>query len=140
MTMPMQDRPLSRVCSDPELSPNEQKRPIEALLRDGANLHETDKNGVTPLHHAVRFRLPTAVRVLLKNGADVNRCCKRSGSSALHRAVTFTGAPRPAGKKKERTEIIRLLMKAGADTTIKNKNGKSAFDYATDDETRALLS
>ena len=74
---------------------------VKSLLKSGEDVNQTDKNGVTPLHHAVRFRSPAAVRALLENGARVNQACKRSGSTPLHRAVTSTGAPGTAGKQEE---------------------------------------
>jgi len=102
-------------------------------------VQETDKNGVTPLHHAVRFRSPAAVEALLKHGAAVNQPCKRSGGTALHRAVTSTGAPGTAHKGAEAKQIIAILLQYGADPSIKNKLGKTPADYLPDDESRRTL-
>jgi tankyrase len=112
---------------------------IQAVLKAGADIHKTDKNGVTLLHHAVRFRCPDAVEALLRHGASVNQACKRSGSTPLHRAVTSTGAPHTAGKQTEAKEIIKLLLKFGADPSLKNKNGKRPADYVHDDGILRLL-
>ena len=76
---------------------------------------------------------------LLEHGANVNQVCKRSGSSALHRAVTSTGAPGTAGRQSEVRQIIKLLLQYGADPSIKNKNGKAPADYVSDQEISALL-
>lgn len=130
---------LSAVCCDQSPDPVAQAKEIADLLRAGAEVGETDKNGVTPLHHAVRFRSPAAVRALLAGGANVNQTCKRSGSTALHRAVTSTGAPGTAGKQTEAREIIILLLAAGADPSIRNNRDKTPGDYATDDAIRKLL-
>jgi tankyrase len=130
---------LSDVCCERNADPKKQRRQIEALLRAGADIHETDKNGVTPLHHAVRFRSPAAVQVLLENGASVNQPCQRSGSTALHRAVTSSGAPQTAGKRAAAQEIIEILMRFGADPTAKNKNGKRPADYVRDEQLLRLL-
>lgn len=46
-----------------------QDRELQAVLKSG-DVNQSDKNGVTPLHSAVRFRNPGAVRTLLKHGAD----------------------------------------------------------------------
>jgi ankyrin repeat protein len=110
-----------------------------ALLASGADVHATDRNGVTALHHAVRFRNPMAVRVLIEHGADVNRACRKSGSTPLHRAVIPTGAPGTAGKQAEAREIVALLLAAGADPSLRNKHGKTPGDYAADEQVRALL-
>lgn len=135
----LKERPLSAACCAKGLPPEEQGSQILALIKKGADVGETDKNGVTPLLHAVRFRSPIAVELLLKHGAHVNHCCKRSGSTALHRAIISTGAPGTSGKVTERLEIIRKLLKAGADPSIKNKQGKVPLDYAKDPETQSLL-
>lgn len=132
-------RELSDVCCERNADPDKQRAAIESLLNAGADIQETDKNGVTPLHHAVRFRSPAAVETLLKHGAAVNQTCKRSGSTALHRAVTSTGAPETAGKQSEARQIVEILLRYGADPSIKNKNGKKAADYVHDKELRKLL-
>ena len=119
--------------------PDKQRGEIEELIQAGADVHETDKNGVTALHHAVRFRSPSAVETLLKHGAAVNQACTRTGSTPLHRAVTSTGAPGTAGKTKEAREIIAILLRYGADPSIKNEQGKRPADYVRDEESRSLL-
>ena len=112
---------------------------MKALLKSGEDVNQTDKNGVTPLHHAVRFRSPAAVRALLENGARVNQACTRSGSTPLHRAVTSTGAPGTAGKEEEAIQIIEILLEYGANAALRNKSGKRAADYARDPEIQRRL-
>lgn len=130
---------LSSICCDRNPVSEDQRRAIEELLAAGADIHATDKNGVTALHHAVRFRSPTAVATLIEHGANVNQQCRRSGGTPLHRAVTSTGAPGTAGRTAEAIEIINLLLKHGADPSIRNKSGKRPVEYVTDPEIRALF-
>jgi ankyrin repeat protein len=130
---------LSASCASDSPVPSVQVKGIEAQIRAGADVRKTDKNGVTLLHHAVRFRSPAAVRALIAKGANVNQTCKRSGSTPLHRAVTSTGAPGTAGMQAEAREIVAVLLSAGADPSIPNKRGKTPGDYATDETIRALL-
>ena len=125
---PHGERPSSQRCKQ-----------IESLLKAGVDIHGTDKNGVTLLHRAVRFRCPAAVEALLRHGASVNQACKRSGSTPLHRAVTSTGAPQTAGKQHEAKEIIKLLLEFGADPSLKNKSGKRPADYVRDEAIVRLL-
>jgi ankyrin repeat protein len=130
---------LFEICCEGDPEPSDQGRRLEQVLAAGADLHAADKNGVTALHHAVRFRSPTAVAVLIAHGADVNRACRRTGSTSLHRAVTQTGAPGTAGRQKEARQIVAALLAAGADPTLANKAGQTPAAYATDAAIRALL-
>jgi tankyrase len=130
---------LFDVCCEREPKPAEQRKELLKLLAAGVDIHATDKNGVTALHHAVRFRSATAVATLIAHGADVNQACRRNGSTPLHRATTQTGAPGTAGRAAQARKIVELLLAAGADPTIKNKSGKRPADYVTDESVRKLL-
>ena len=131
--------PLSDICAEQNPDSADQRRRLIALLKAGADIHATDNNGVSALHHAVRFRSPIAARTLIEYGANVNQVCRKSGSTPLHRAVTTTGAPSTAGKRHEAVEIIRLLIAAGADPSIANKSGRKPADYVKDDAIKSLL-
>ena len=131
---------LADICCEQNPDSAHQQKRLIALLNTGADINAADKNGVTALHHAVRFRSPIAVRTLLERGANVNQACKKSRSTPLHRAVTTTGAPGTAGKRQEALEIVRLLLAAGADPSLANKSGRTPADYVKDDAVRALLS
>jgi uncharacterized protein len=130
---------LFEICTERNPDAKNQRRRVREAVRTGADIHATDKNGVTALHHAVRFRSPTAVAALIENGANVNQACRRNGSTPLHRAVTQTGAPGTAGKQSAAAEIIRILLAAGADASIRNKSGKTPTDYVTDPALTSLL-
>jgi uncharacterized protein len=131
--------PLSKICAEQNADPADQRKRLAALLKSGADINAADKNGVTALHHAVRFRNVRAVRTLIKHGADVNQVCRKSGSTPLHRAVLTTGAPGSAGKRQDALQIIRMLIAAGADPSIPNKSGRKPGDYVKDDTMKALL-
>src|SRR5215203_1625122 len=130
---------LFEICCERDPKPADQRRRLTKLLKAGADVHATDKNGVTALHHAVRFRNPAAVKTLIEHGADANQACRRNGSTPLHRAATQTGAPGTAGKGQAAKEIIQMLLAAGADPSMKNKSGKKPADYSKDDALRSLL-
>jgi ankyrin repeat protein len=80
--------PLFDICCERNSDPVEQRDRIVKILQRGVDINATDKNGVTALHHAVRFRSPIAVKTLVEHGANVNQACRKSGSTPLHRAVT----------------------------------------------------
>lgn len=131
--------PLSKICTERDPDPVDQRRRLVELIEAGADVLATDKNGVSALHHAVRFRSPAAVAALIEHGADVNQVCRKSGSTPLHRAVTATGAPGTAGKREEAIAIIRLLLAAGAAPTIENKSGRTPVDYVKDEGIKSLF-
>lgn len=131
---------LFDICSERNSNSADQRRRLLKALKAGADVHATDKSGVTALHHAVRFRNPAAVKTLIEHGADVNQACRRNGSTPLHRAATQTGAPGTAGKGQAAKEIIQMLLAARADPSKTNKSGKKRADYSKDDDLRSLLS
>ena len=132
-------RDLFGICTDRNPKPSDQRREIIMALKGGADIHATDKNGVTALHHAVRFRSPVAVKTLVEYGANVNQACRRNGSTPLHRAVTHTGAPGTAGRGHAAREIIQILLAARADPSITNKSGKKPTEYVKDKAILAML-
>jgi ankyrin repeat protein len=52
------------------------------------------------------------------------------GNTALHLAVKYV-------EDAETTRMVRFLMLRGADTTIKNKDGKLAIDFRSEIETKS---
>ncbi|WP_417746187.1 ankyrin repeat domain-containing protein [Rosistilla oblonga] len=116
-------------CSAHDPSPETQTAVIQFLIASGISVNETDKNGVTPLHRAVRFRSLNAVELLIAAGADVNAADRRSQSTPLHRAVTNSGAPATAGKSDVAVSIVQSLLAHGADPNSKNKSGKAPTEY-----------
>ncbi|WP_166830687.1 ankyrin repeat domain-containing protein [Thalassoroseus pseudoceratinae] len=130
---------LFDICVERNPDPGDQRSRIVAAIEGGVDIHATDKNGVTALHHAVRFRSPMAVQALIEHGADVNHACRRNGSTPLHRAVTQTGAPGTAGRTQQAKEIVEQLLSAGADPSIANKTGKIPADYTQDSDIQQML-
>jgi uncharacterized protein len=131
--------PLFEICCERNSDPVDQRDRILKILRTGVDINATDRNGVTALHHAVRFRSPIAVKTLLEQGANVNQACRKTGSTPLHRAVIQTGAPGTAGKSEEASEIIQTLLAAGASPLIRNKSGKRPTAYVKDPAVKSLL-
>jgi len=131
---------LLAACSAHDADAKKQILIIRYLLKAGADPNETDKNGVTPLHRAVRFRNVAAVKELIRIGVPLDRQDRKSKSTALHRAVIGTGAPKTKGKGLEAGKIIDALLQAGANPGIKNKSGKAPEAYVKDPETKAKLS
>ena len=81
------------------------------------DVNEQDSsNGFTALHYCAQNGYIDKARILLENGASV--CIKDDyGNTALFKAVFFS---------KGKTEIIQLLLDAGADPDAENNAGMSA--------------
>jgi ankyrin repeat protein len=133
------DGTLLAACSAHDPDPAIQVRVIQYLLECGVSVGESDKNGVTALHRAVRFRSLAATRELITHGANVNVVDKKTKSTPLHRAVMNTGAPATSGKTQLVIEITKLLLSHGADPRIKNKNGKTPLDYVKNEEMKDVF-
>jgi len=72
--------------------------------------------GDSPLHYSAINGSVECVQMLLRLNADVNRPSARYGETPLHKAVLF-----------QRTEVVRALLAAGADSAARNDRGFSAL-------------
>ena len=108
------------------------------LLAKGADPNMTDTLGNTSLHFAVgQFDKRFVVNLLAYN-ANVN-VQNRYGETPLISEVRtkLNGVDNLETEKRREViqsavEIISLLLKAGADSNLKDRTGKSALDYATE--------
>jgi GNAT superfamily N-acetyltransferase len=111
-------QPLHYACDgNPESShwnPAAQYAVIECLIEAGAETEAVDASGVAPLHRAVRTRCASAVRALLRNGADA-RHRNGNGSTPLDLASRNTGrgGTGSALARAQQAEIVELLLAHG---------------------------
>ena len=88
---------------------------INKLIKEGADVHARDPNlSFTPLHIAVMSNQPKAVRLLVKKGASA-KSGTADGNTPLHAAV-FLGYD----------DVVKELLRAGADPLIPNGQGQDA--------------
>ena len=87
----------------------------DLLIKNKANPNFTNKAGLTPLHYASRYGHIDVVDILIQSGANPN-AKDVFGKTPLHYAAE---ASVPNHK------LISLLVKGGADKTIKAENGYS---------------
>ena len=74
---------------------------------------------LTALQFATMFNQTDVIKLLLYEGADVNRQDRYSKDTPLHRAAQFNY-----------TEVVRLLLDNGADINLKNYLNKRPLDEA----------
>lgn len=94
---------------------------VRALLVGGArvNVRGTDDSDVTPLHQAIGEQHGRVAFLLIKSGADVNAFSQFNQSTPLHTCCAY-GYLRG----------VKLLLKYGADTRVKDKNGRTPLYWA----------
>ena len=90
---------------------------LRLLLDGGADVNIVDSQRNTPLFTSVVCEHETVVEALLEAGADVNHCNER-GKTVLIEAARYD------------KNIVLLLVAAGADVNIKDKNNNCALHFA----------
>ena len=94
---------------------------VRFLLQKGADVNAKNKLNWNALMQACLQGHYEIAKILIENGSEINVIEKEKGVTPLILAA-YSGA----------TGIIQLLLDAGADKTIKNKEGKTAYDIAID--------
>jgi uncharacterized protein len=92
---------------------------LRYLLAQGANPNVRTDKGVSPLGTAVSLGWADGVEVLLGGGAHANDPDGSTGETPLIAAV-----------HQRSVELVRLLVKAGADPLRADNSGRNARDYA----------
>lgn len=100
-------------------------RPDPGALRilldaGGADIDARDRDGRTPLYHAVLARRAANVELLLARGADVGLGAWSDGKTPLHLAV---------GRKGKSSEaLVEALVQGGADPSARDRSGRTCLD------------
>ncbi|WP_353285693.1 ankyrin repeat domain-containing protein [Wolbachia endosymbiont (group A) of Gastracanthus pulcherrimus] len=97
---------------------------VRLLIEKGAEINARDKKGYTPLHCAVFAKSLENVKVLLRLGAEINATQYISGCTPLHSACKIGAG----------VEIIKELVKAGAEVNQLNKYGATPMYYIWESE------
>ena len=92
-------------------------RRVNALIKAGADVNKSNRNGFTPLHIAARYGIDSCIKLLVKAGADVNFCA----------ADNYT--PLIISAYKGHSKCVRELLKAGAYVNTAG-GGYTALMYA----------
>lgn len=90
------------------------------FIQSGADVNAQDRNGYSALHFAAQEYYPAIVDELCRSGAIVD-VTDRFGNTPLWRA-TFAS--------RGRGEVIKILLKYGADKDKRNQSNKSSIDLA----------
>jgi ankyrin repeat protein/L-ascorbate metabolism protein UlaG (beta-lactamase superfamily) len=92
---------------------------VKNLVENGAQVNRVDENGYTPLHLAILNKNANIVKLLVEHGAFLNVKNQVSGNTEIHLAAMMGSQ-----------EITSYLLDKGADISLSNGEGKTAFDLA----------
>lgn len=92
---------------------------LQLLCQAGAPIEATDSFNHTPLQAAVMVNSPDAVRILLQYGANVNATNEEDPTPAIFEAA-----------RHETTEILEMLLQAGADVFYRWEDGSTLLHIA----------
>ncbi len=94
---------------------------VRLLVEAGANL-ENDIHSYTPLSYAAYSNRGDALRYLLERGARVD--------ASARGGVSSRNTPLMMAAMQGHTELVRLLLRAGADPSIRVLHGATATEFA----------
>jgi ankyrin repeat protein len=98
---------------------------VADCLNSGSSVSARSRFGIAPVHFASEIsENPDVITVLLEAGADINT---RDGVTPLHWAAEYNENP----------EVITVLLDNGSDGTAVDKDGKTPFDLAKENEALA---
>ncbi len=98
------------------------------LMDHNARFDLPDESRRLAIHYAAEAGHEQALKTLVANKADVNATA-RDGHTALHYATCFDFFPHHP-RKKNRVELVRILIAAGARVELRTGAGYTAFDGA----------
>lgn len=95
------------------------KRALQTYLKDNPkSIHQHEDSGVLPLTYAVQTGDLALVKVLVKQGGDINAVSTK-GRTVLQEAILSGN-----------TEVARWLIKKGVDITTTNTDGQTPLHWA----------
>jgi len=102
---------------------------VKLLISSGANLNAKDASwaGVPAVVAAAKNGHYEVMKLLLDSGADIDQVDNDPKATALMIAIKWS---KTDSAKKETEKVIKLLIDRGTSTSIKDKNGNTALDYA----------
>lgn len=92
---------------------------IKLLLEHNVDLLEVDKEGVSSLDVAIKFKRYDVVQLCIDSGFDLNTTKRKSGITPLMLASCFNDI-----------DMLKLLLENGAKIDNKDKFGMNAIEYA----------
>ena len=93
----------------------------QLLISKGVDVNVEDDDRFIPLHYAAFYGSKEMVVFLISKGANVN------AKTDYQKTLFWT--PLYFAIEEEHFDIVKILLKNGADLFVKDKRGKTPFDY-----------
>ena len=103
----------------------------ERLIRFGAKVNASSNSGDTPLHFAAEKHLRNMMRLLVCNRAQINATNKEMQTPLL---LAIINTERTIERKENRDSAIKMLVRAGANLELTDKNGRTPKAIYDNDE------
>lgn len=114
---------------------------VKLLIDAGVDVNQKGSHGASPIYVAVESGYRTIIETLLENGADVNGrggelnttkpvSMARSDSTIYYAKVNSNSTPLHLAALKGNVDLVRLLLKNGADVHATNDVQATAVHYA----------
>lgn len=112
-------------------SSNNAESVVLLLLGNGADISVQDEEGISALMKASYMCHESLVRLLVENGAEIDAKDHHNNSALMLTLLKETwNYLHPEEELKKALDVILLLLKLGAATDIKNKDGDTALRLA----------
>ena len=102
------------------LNPESPLESFDYLIGRGVDPLQGDRRGCNGLHYAARARKVNIMERMLQYGININGT-DSNGWSPLHWAIAST---------EDSTEIVNLLLQSGCDKSMRDKQGRTALEFA----------
>ncbi len=106
-----------------------QKELVKLFLSLVVNPDSKDGNGVTLLHHAVDYDSVEIAKLLLDNGASIEKNKSEPGST-IDKNSQVPAPLLQIAVGNRNPEMVKLLLSSGADINLRDERGCTAFYYA----------
>jgi len=101
---------------------------VMLLIEGGADIYDFDEEGVSIFDMAITYDNIELVEYFLEKGIDINSTNRRSGFTPLMAAACYG-----------RVEIVKLLLKNGANQDATDSKGFNAIDFARKMNKKSVL-
>ena len=120
------------------------KKTIRQELNNGFDINSKYLKGKTLGHYVVKYNITGLFIYLAKCGLNLN-ICDDNYDTPLHLAVDinlageFEATPLHVAVSEGHYDIVKLLLKSGADISLVDERNQSALDYAIDENNEKII-